>query len=119
MGVLKFVDYDNIEPFGAFTLGATWFHNYDPVEGDYRGPGTSDVTMFSITLGGGVKVMFSDKMGLRLQGRLLMPMYFNGLGFFIGGGSGGASAGLGVTSTVPILQGDLTAALIFRLGGSK
>ncbi len=110
LGGLKYVDKGNIQPFGAFTLGATWFHSY---ESDKPAQGV-DNTLFSITLGGGVKIMFSEKVGIRLQGRLLMPMYFNGL--FLGVGTGGAS--LGATSTIPIVQGDFTGGLVFRLGGS-
>ncbi len=108
IGGLKYVDNGNIQPFGAFTLGATWFHSYE--EGQLQN--AADNTMFSVTLGGGVKVMMSDKIGIRLQGRLLMPMYFSGL--WLGVGTGGAS--LGAVSTIPILQGDFTGALIFRLG---
>lgn len=121
LGAIKTVDTGgNIEPFGGLTVGATWFHNYDPTDDGLPGAQYSaDVTLFSISLGGGVKVMLSDRVGIRLQGRLLMPMYFNGLGFFVGAGTGGASAGLGVSSTIPIVQGDLTGGLVFRLGGSE
>jgi hypothetical protein len=36
---------------------------------------------FSITLGLGVKAMMNERVGLRLQGRLLMPMNFYGTSF--------------------------------------
>ena len=57
--------------------------------------------------------MASEKVGIRLQGRLLMPMYFAGVGLPAGTGGGGVS----VNSAIPILQGDLTAGLVLQLGG--
>ena len=88
-------------------MGATWF------EGSAQDTDNSEtVTRFAITLGGGIKIMPSDKIGIRLQGRLLMPMYFAGVGLWAGTGGGGAS----VNGGIPIIQGDLTAALVIRLG---
>jgi len=57
-------------------------------------------------------IWFSDRIGIRLQGRLLMPLYFAGAGVYFGSGGSGLSVGAGST----ILQGDLTAGLIIGLG---
>jgi hypothetical protein len=62
----------------------------------------------AFNLSGGVKVYLSDRIGIRLQGRLLMPLYVTGGGFYIGTGGTGVSVGAGI----PILQGDLSAGLI-------
>jgi len=107
LGSLREVDIDNenIKPFGVFTLGATQFK---PTSGGY-----TDNWEFSITLGGGLKIWFSEVIGIRLQGRLMMPMYFGGVGFYAGTGGSGLSVGAGSA----IIQGDFTGGLIFSFGG--
>lgn len=62
----------------------------------------------AMNFSGGVKIYLSEKFGLRLQGRLLMPLYVSGGGFYVGTGGAGVSVGAGV----PILQADLSAGLI-------
>lgn len=98
------VNNDKVKPFGAFTLGATYFNPTDSQ--------INDSWRFSVTLGGGAKFWFTDRIGIRLQGRLLMPLYFAGAGVYFGTGGSGLSVGAGST----ILQGDLTAGLIIGLG---
>lgn len=93
----------NIMPFGSFTLGATLFH---PKDKDF-----SDEWRFSATLGLGAKIYLSERVGLRLQGRLMMPFQWGGGGLWCG--TGGCSVGVGTTTT--ILQGDLTGGLIIIL----
>jgi hypothetical protein len=93
-------------PFGSLSLGATWF---SPSEGEF-----SDVWRFSAALGLGVKVMFSDRIGIMLRGRLLMPMYFGGVGIYAGTGGSGVS----VNSVVAPLQGDFNGGLIIKIGGN-
>jgi len=41
-----------------------------------------------------MKIYINDRIGVRLQGRMLMPMYFAGIGFYAGIGTGGTSSGL-------------------------
>ncbi len=93
------------EPFGSFTLGATWF---SPEDNSFQ-----DVWRFSIALGLGVKVMFAERVGIMLRGRLLLPMYFGGIGIY--GGTGGA--GVSVNSVVAPVQGDFNGGLVFKIGG--
>ncbi len=102
------MDKGKIHPFGLFSLGATWF--------DAKDSKIEDVWRFSMALGGGVKVWFSDVVGIRLQGRFLVPMYFSGAGLFCGFGTGGSNCGVSVGTSSTILEGDLTAGLIFKLG---
>jgi len=109
VGAIKYIQKGNIEPFGGLTLGAAWFTAY--ANEDRTGNSDSE-TRFAMTLGGGVKVMPSDRIGLRFEGRLLMPMYFAGVGLWAGTGGGGASVG----AVIPILQADFTAAVVIRLG---
>ena len=75
-----------------------------------------DVWRFLIGIGGGVKIFFNDVVGIRLQGNMYLPMYFNGGGIYCGIGTGGSNCGASVGGTVVIFEGDLTAGLIFKLG---
>lgn len=104
-GVREFPN-GSIVPFGSFTLGAVQF---TPGESNIN---ISEFWSFSIALGGGVKIWLSDKIGIRLQGRLLMPLYFQGISLYAGTGG----AGMGVGAGVPILQGDFLGGLIFAFG---
>lgn len=115
IGAVKQIEVsDKVSPFGAFTLGATRFHPKDAHDWDDDGGATylDDAWSFSATLGAGLKIYLSDRIGLRMQARMLMPMYFDGL--FIGIGSGGASGG--ASFSIPVLSGDFTGGLIIRIG---
>ena len=102
-GLKKFkADTNKIIPFVSISLGATWF------DSDKFG----DEVRFSAALGAGIKIMFSDKIGIIARGRLLMPMEFAGVGFTVGTGGAGLTAGSYITP----LQGDFTAGIIIRLG---
>jgi hypothetical protein len=91
-------------PFTSFSLGATLFSPDSSIYGDeWR---------FSITFGGGGKFYLSDKVGLRLQARLLVPLNFSSAGMWCG--SGGCSVGVGSWAT--FLQADFTGGIFIRLG---
>ncbi|MBK9099272.1 MAG: hypothetical protein IPM14_14365 [bacterium] len=91
-------------PFTSFSLGATLF---SPVDSNF-----SEEWRFSITFGGGGKFYISDRVGLRLQARMLLPLNFNSVGMWCG--SGGCSAG--VSSWATLLQADFTGGIFVRLG---
>ena len=102
-GLSKFGDVDaTAVPFGSFSLGATWFQADD----------FGDEWRFSVVVGLGVKIMLSDRIGIMLRGRLMMPMIFGGGGF--GFGTGGA--GVYVSSVVAPWQGDFNGGLVIALG---
>ena len=103
IGAIKSIEKGNIEPFGAFTLGAARYYEKDLDESLWR---------FAITAGLGVKFFFNEKIGIKVQGDFMMPMYFEGLGFYFGSGGSGLTA----YSSVPMLQGNFNAGLVFRLG---
>ncbi len=106
-GISKFYSQNTkVTPFGSLSIGATWF---SPTDGSFQ-----DVWRFSAALGLGVKVMFSDRIGIMLRGRLLMPMYFGGVGMYAGTGGSGVS----VNSVVAPLQGDFNGGLIIKIGGN-
>ena len=85
-----------IRPYGTGTLGAAVFSD--------QGPTYSDRWRFSIGLGGGLKIFPTERIGFRLQARMLVPLYFNGISF----GTGGA----GVSTSSSIVQGDFTGGII-------
>jgi len=91
-------------PYTLATLGATLF--------DAKDPTLSDEWRFSVAFGAGGKFYLSDKIGLRLQARMLMPMTFSGGGMWCGGG--GCSAGIGAWT--PLVQFDFTVGVFIRLG---
>lgn len=92
----------NITPFGSFSLGATWFDM-----ADYE-----DRVLFSIAAGLGAKIMFSERVGIMVRGRLMLPMFFGGVGFYAGTGG----SGLSLNSYAALIQGDFNAGLVFKLG---
>lgn len=109
IGYVKGYKKGNIEPFGAFTLGAVLFTPGTFVLEDGRKITPSDTWRFAMTFGGGAKIFLNDKLGVRLQARLLVPVYFSGAGMYVGTGG----SGLAVTGGVPLLMGDFTAGIIF------
>jgi hypothetical protein len=104
IGSVREVDYDNIRPFIALTLGTAYF---SPQDTQYK-----QTWKFAASLGGGAKIWLSDRVGIRLQGRLLMPMFWGGVGFTVGTGGSGFTVGAGSS----MIQGDLTGGLIIALG---
>jgi len=114
-GVLHQLDvHDIIKPFGIATIGVVRFHPKDAVDFDGDGIYTnaSDEWRMAATVGAGLKILLSDRIGVRLQVRMLLPMDFDGL--FVGIGTGGASGGAGFR--IPMLSGDFTGGLILRIG---
>lgn len=92
---------DKVQPFGTISLGMTYFNREK----------NDDIYAFSGIFGAGVKVFFTDNIGIRLQGRFMVPMYFNGIGFTVGTGGTGGGAYWGAYT----LQGDFSGGLIFRI----
>jgi opacity protein-like surface antigen len=91
-------------PYTLVTLGATLF--------DAKTTELNDEWRFSVTLGGGGKFYLSNNIGVRLQGRLMMPLNFSGAGMWCG--LGGCSVGVGSWAT--FVSFDLTAGVFVRLG---
>lgn len=108
LGGVKELGNNTIVPYATFSGGVAWFQVKDS--------NVNDEVVFSVGLGGGVKIRLNDRLALRLQGRLLMPMYIYGGGFFVGIGTGGPSSGISINSNLLTAQGDFTGGLIFRLG---
>ncbi len=103
-GLSEFETGTNLKPFGVLAVGTTVF---SPKSNQH-----SDEWLFSISLGAGLKYYLSERIGLRLDGRFLFPLYLTGGGFFCG--TGGCGAGIG--SSPIVLQGFIDGGVILRLG---
>ena len=93
-----------ITPFIGVSIGTVIY--------DYQYRNVSNVWRFAGSLGGGVKISINEKIGVRIQGRLLMPMYFAGVGYYTGIGSG---SGLTINAGSFVFEGDFSAGLTFKL----
>jgi hypothetical protein len=111
IGALKDVDYGKVKPFGIFLLGIA---AHTPQRTQYN-----NKISFAMTLGGGVKIFPTEFLGIRLQGRLLAPLYLSGIGLGCGIGTGGAGCGGGVGMSSTLLQGDFSAGIILILKGRQ
>jgi hypothetical protein len=98
------LDNEAIHPYGTISIGTTWFN---PKEED-----GNDEWLFSIGAGLGLKYFFTEKIGIRLQARMLLPLVYNGAGFYLGTGG----SGMYVSSTAPIVEGEFTGGLVIALG---
>jgi hypothetical protein len=108
LGAVHYVDKGKVQPFIGMTAGAVLFH---PEDVRIDGYASSDTWRFAICFVGGLTFNMSEKVGLRIQGRLNMPIYFSGA--YVGVGTGGAS--VGATGGVPIVQGDIGAGLSIKI----
>ncbi len=109
VGAIKEMEIqDEFFGFGGLTLGAAYYNTTDK---QY-----ADLWRFAFGLQAGLKYFFSDAIGIRVQGRMLFPIYAGGAGAYCGVGTGGSSCGLSFGGSTLVLQGDLTAGIVFRLG---
>ena len=98
---------NRIRLFIGADIGAAWF--------DSKDSSVSDAWFFAFDIKGGMKIYLSERLGLRLQGRFLLPMDLSNSGLFFGIGSGGSGGGLTLGGTAIIPQGDFTVGLIIRI----
>ena len=99
-GALYVADRGKVRPIGIFTLGATRFHPKDSdIEDDWR---------FSIAVGGGAKFFFTENIGLRVQGRLLIPLFLTDTSIFCTNGT----CFINVQAGNMIIQADMNVGLI-------
>jgi hypothetical protein len=106
------VDYYMFGLVGATRLGDKWLPFYGGSLG-WVHYGTPDEkygneSLFAINIQAGMKFLITEKIGIKIQARLLMPLYASGYYF---AGTGGT--GYGVTSTCVMVQGDFTGGLYF------
>jgi len=111
LGGTRYFGNDKVKPFFGGQIG---FSVSSPknVDRDIAPNGLDSATKFSMGAKGGVVVMFSDRVGLILQGHLLFPIQWGG--FYVGAGTGGISTGINTGTT--LVMGGFSGGLVFRLG---
>jgi hypothetical protein len=97
---------DRVIGYGGILMGVTWF--------DAKTTKIKDSWNFTTGLQGGVNIYFNEILGLRLQGRLLLPVYISS-GAYSGIGGNQSGNGVSISTTSAMLQGDLTIGLIIQL----
>ena len=102
IGGQQYIPNGNVHPYGSFTAGAAIF---SPENG-------GSVWEFAFTAGVGVKNYVNEKIAVRLDARLVLPVFFGGFGLYCGTGGCGSSLG----GTVGMWQGAFTGGLVYRLG---
>ncbi|MEL4454712.1 hypothetical protein [Lutimonas vermicola] len=100
LGAIHMFGYNEARPF--IGLSAGW-SSFNPDIDLYDG-----TTTFTLGISGGLKYFFSNRIGIRIQSQLLMPVSWGGV--YIGGGGGGVTAG------GSILQLNFSGGLIVGLG---
>jgi hypothetical protein len=100
---LKKMEKD-LRPFLLVTIGAAYLN---PKDDDYE-----TAWRFATAFGGGLKYFFTDRIGIRVQGRLLLPFFFSGAGFYCGTGGCGTS----VESFSSLAQGAFDGGIIIKFG---
>lgn len=99
---------ETIQPYGAFSLGIA---AYTPKNIKPSGHELDPATRFSMGAGLGVKIFPTERIGIKLQAKMFMPMLFGGVGVFCG--SGGCSGGS--SFYVPIVHGEFSGGVVFRI----
>ena len=110
VGGAKYFPAGNLRPFLGGALGVVIFSPSEENTSLIIRPLESS-TKFAFAFKGGVNIMISEQIGINLQGNLMFPVSWGGV--YVGGGSGGASAGVGVSSTTII--GGFSGGLVFRI----
>lgn len=109
LGVMKpLMEGETFVPYGMFSLGASRFNPTESSEDAWR---------FAVAGGLGMKYFFTDNIGIKAQARILLPLYFGGIGFGCGIGTGGSGCGGGAGFGSEIIQGDFTGGVVLRFGG--
>lgn len=78
-------------------------------DGEFR-----DINRFTVGINGGMKYFVSDKIGVRMQANLMMPISNVGASLWW---SPGAGTQVGVGGWSSVIQFGFTGGLVFRLGG--
>ncbi len=94
---------DKVTPFTGFNLGAGWLGSGDD--------SFSTITKFALGFDAGVKIMASEKIGIRLQTNFNFPITSGGGSMYWGSGG----SGVGLTGYVPIWSFGFNGGLIFKI----
>lgn len=107
LGAMRYFDTGKVKPFAGGALGMAIF---SPKNQNYDIQGISSIdsrTRFAFSFKVGVNYMFTDYIGLNLQGNIMLPVNWGG--YYVGTGGGGVA----VSSTTVI--GGFSGGLVFVL----
>ncbi|MFC2085699.1 hypothetical protein ACFLRO_00650 [Bacteroidota bacterium] len=93
IGAQQYLPNGNVHPYGSFTVGAAVFGSQ---------------WEFAVTGGVGVKNYINEKIAIRLDARVVLPIFWGG--WYVGTG------GVGAGGTVGMWQGAFTGGIVYRLG---
>jgi hypothetical protein len=111
LGATRYFQTGKVRPFAGGGLGFVVISPND-VNTAIATRGLGSTTRFAFSLKGGINIMFSDHVGLNLQGNLFFPVEWGGV--YVGGGSGGVSSGVSFGTTTVL--GGFSGGLVFLLG---
>ena len=103
VGANRLFGVGRVIPFAGLQIGAAVVK---PQELDW-----DNQASFAMAIRGGVKVMPTERFGIVLGGRFLMPIMGVGASFWCGTGG----CGTGVTGYAPLLQGDLHGGVVLSV----
>jgi hypothetical protein len=98
IGAQQYVPNGNVHPYGSFTVGTATF---TPADGGTQWE-------FAVTAGLGVKNYINEKIAIRLDARVVLPIFWGG--WYVGTG------GVGAGGTVGMWQGQFLGGIVYRLG---
>ena len=110
LGGTKYFKADNLRPYFGAGVGLVFFSTNNENR-DILNRNLDNSTKFFFAFKGGVQIMFSEVVGLNLQGNLRFPVDWGG--FYVSGGTGGVGTGVQVSSTTVL--GGFSAGLVFKL----
>lgn len=99
-------DHGRLQTYGLGTFGLTHFAPHN----SRTATRYSSETLFSMNFGVGMDVMLTKRLGLNLQGRLLLPFNYYGGSLFCG--SGGCN--IGISGGSSLMQADVTAGMVVK-----
>lgn len=111
LGATRYFQTGQIRPFLGGGFGFVVISPQD-VNRIIAPRGLNSTTRIAFSFKGGINIMFSDRIGLNLQGNLFVPIEWGGV--YVAGGSGGVGAGVSAGSTT--VMGGFSAGLVFLLG---
>ncbi len=98
-------EINQIVPFGGIGLGIA--------TASFDDPRYDTSVHFAAALQGGLKIFFTERLGIKLKAAMLMPLQYGSGGLYCGTGSG-CSVGAGASTT--IIQGDFSGGVVVKLG---
>lgn len=109
VGLLREFGEGQVIPFAKVSLGTSRYIK--------KSGGKDSYWLFSGGFGAGAKIFVNEKVGFRLFTNLMLPMEFDGGGFWCGIGTGGSGCSGGIHFNVPLVHWDMGIGLIINLPG--